>query len=89
MLVNIQFSKYHIWKREELTNTSTRNIFGFAKNFKVVEFRPIHCKFLTETKELQPVYLSEVLQSTELGQIRRIEPNLTLFNLQLHQVIGM
>ena len=33
----------------------------------VVECRPIRCKFLTETKEIQPVYLSEVLQSTELG----------------------
>ena len=59
MLVNIHFSKYHIWKRKELTNISTCNIFGFGEIF--------HCKFFTETKEIQPVYLSEVLQSTELG----------------------
>ena len=32
--MNIHFSKYHIWKREELTNTSTRNIFGFAGIFQ-------------------------------------------------------
>ena len=25
--------KYHIWKREELTNRSIRNIFGFAEIF--------------------------------------------------------
>ena len=33
MLVNIHFSKYHIWKRKKLTNTSTRNMFGFAESF--------------------------------------------------------
>ena len=32
MLVNIHFSKYHIWKGEELTNTSTCNIFGFTES---------------------------------------------------------
>ena len=43
---------------------------------RVIEFRPICCNFLAETNEIQPVYLSEVLQKTELGQNRRIEPNL-------------
>ena len=38
-----------------------------SRFFMLVEFWPLHCKFLTETKENQSVYLSEVLQSTELG----------------------
>ena len=66
MLVNIHFSKHQIWKLEELTNTSTRNIFGFAEIFhSSLKFRPMRCKFLIE---IQPVHPSEVLQSTELGQ---------------------
>ena len=55
MLVNFQFFKYHIWKREEMTNTSIGNIFGIWESFH------------TETKEIRSLYLSEVLQSTELG----------------------
>ena len=31
MLVNIHFSKRHIWKCEKMTNTSTCNIFGFEE----------------------------------------------------------
>ena len=55
MLVNFQFSKYHIWKREEMTNISIGNIFGIWESFH------------TQTKEIRSLYLSEVLQSTELG----------------------
>ena len=65
--MNIQFSKYHIWKREEFTNTNTHNIFGFADVSYLLNSGLYACKFLTETKEIQSLYLSKVLQSTELG----------------------
>ena len=45
--------KCHIWKREDLTNASTRNIFGLAESFSSL----LRCKFLTETKAIQSVYL--------------------------------
>ena len=69
VLVNIHFSKYHIWKRKGYTNTSIRNIFDFEESFHTCLIQACTLSIshiVSETKGIQSVYLSEVLQSTKL-----------------------
>ena len=53
MLVNFNFHKYRIWKREELTNTSTVHATSSVSRrvFILVEFRPFRRKCLKRSSQ--------------------------------------